>query len=127
MEKVKLFKRNVVRIDMLMLIGGIALGTLLAGYDVVRGLSLGNLTGILSFMLMSSSVERAVNMTPSAASIHMVAGYISRYIIYALMLFAAIRVSLVTGAGAAVGLMGVRLAVVFAGLTKQSDQKGGVC
>lgn len=126
MDAVKEFKNDVLKKDVAVLfIGALICIAIPSGNEAVfRGLILGNLSGLLCFMLMSSAVERAALMEPGRARAHMLIGYVSRYIIYGVVLYAAFKSGLTTGLGASAGLVLLRLPVVLAGL---GTGKGGAC
>lgn len=126
MDEVKTFKDNVLKADAAVLLLGALVCLLLpvGGEAALRGLILGNLSGLLCFVLMSSTVQRAAFMNPARARVHVLKGYVSRYVIYGVVLYAAFKSGLRTGAGASAGLVLLRVPVALMGLRAG---KGGAC
>lgn len=99
MDKLIKLKTRVLSHSLIVMFFGIVLFALIDFGALLRGWVYGSVLGILSFLLLSRTMQKAVTFTPQKAKIYTITNYILRYAVFFIALFVAVKrpdVSMVT-------------------------------
>jgi len=83
---------------------------------LVMGVVFGTAIGLLNFMQLGNTLERAVKMPPTKASSFTTAKYFIRYLIVAIVLFVSVKSPQVNILGTVIGLVLIKFVILFTNL-----------
>lgn len=90
---------------------------------IIYGYIFGALISMLGFKLLNNTINKAVLMKPSRASLYSTVHYILRYIIYFIVLLVSVMADYLNFPATILGLMAVKFVIIFIAILDYNRKK----
>lgn len=113
-KTVKLIK-DIIKLDVivLLIVAGISAIIFENKLEILKGFLFGGLIGILMFVLLARTMQKASGMHPINARKYATKQYFLRMIIYALVIFIGLKADYLNSVSVIVGLLSIKFVIYF--------------
>lgn len=87
----------------------------------VYGYIFGGLIGILNFMLLAKTIEKAMKMPPARAQIYVSSNYFIRFSIMALVLTVSLKADYIHALATVIGLLSIKFVILVTNLLSDKE------